>query len=98
MHSKPPADGDLVRLMMAGSEDAFGELYQRWSPSVYRFVLHMSGDQHIAEEVTQDVFMMLVRRPSMFDEARGALVSWLLGLARNITRLALGEAPDEASL
>jgi RNA polymerase sigma-70 factor (ECF subfamily) len=98
MHSTPPSDGDLLRLMMSGSEHAFGVLYQRWSSSVYRFVLHMSGDQHIAEEVTQDVFMMLVRRPSMFDETRGALVSWLLGIARNKTRRALGAAPDDACL
>jgi RNA polymerase sigma-70 factor (ECF subfamily) len=98
MHSTPPTDGDLLRLMMAGSEDAFGALYERWSPSVYRFALHMSGDQHIAEEVTRDTFMTLVRRPSMFDETRGALVSWLLGIARNLTRRALGASPDVESL
>lgn len=86
----PPTDGDLVRLLMAGNEDAFGALYERWSPSVYRFALHMSGDQHIAEEVTQDTFMTLVRRPSMYDEARGSLIGWLLGIARNVTRRALG--------
>jgi RNA polymerase sigma-70 factor (ECF subfamily) len=98
MHSTPPSDGDLLRLSMAGDEDAFGVLYQRWSPSVYRFALHMSGDQHIAEEVTQDTFMMLVRRPSMFDETRGALNSWLLGIARNLARRALGALPDDSCL
>jgi RNA polymerase sigma factor (sigma-70 family) len=95
---KPPTDGDLIRLMAAGSEDAFGVLYERWSPSVYRFAMHMSGDRHIAEEVTQDTFMTLIRRPSMFDEARGTLVGWLLGIARNKTRRALGSAPDEDEL
>jgi len=91
-------DGDLLRLMAAGSEDAFGKLYERWSPSVYRFAMHMSGDQHIAEEVTQDTFMILVRRPTMFDETRGTLVSWLLGIARNRTRRALGASLDEDCL
>jgi RNA polymerase sigma-70 factor (ECF subfamily) len=94
----PPTDGALVRLMMAGGEDAFGALYERWSPSVYRFALHMSGDQHIAEEVTQDTFMALVRKPSMFDESRGSLVSWLLGIARNMTRRALGVSAGEDML
>lgn len=94
----PPTDGDLIRLMVAGSEDAFGALYERWSPSVYRFALHMSGDQHIAEEVTQDTFMTLVRRTSLFDENRGSLVSWLLGIARNMTRRALGASADGAAL
>jgi RNA polymerase sigma-70 factor (ECF subfamily) len=58
----------------------------------------MSGDRHIAEEVTQDTFMALMRRPSMFDESRGSLVSWLLGIARNLTRRALGASADEAAL
>ena len=94
----PPTDGDLLRLMMAGSEDAFGALYERWSGPVYRFALHMSGDLHIAEEVTQDTFMALIRRPGLFDETRGSLVTWLLGIARNLTRRALGAAGDEEAL
>ena len=94
----PPTDGVLVRRMIAGSEDAFGALYERWSPSVYRFALHMSGDQHIAEEVTQDTFMTLVCKPAMFDETRGSLVSWLLGIARNMTRRALGVSAGEDAL
>jgi len=93
----PPTDGDLVRQMIAGSEDAFGALYERCSTSVYRFALHMSGDQHIAEEVTQDTFMTFIRRSSMFDETRGSLVSWLLGIARNMTRRALGVAAGVAA-
>jgi RNA polymerase sigma-70 factor (ECF subfamily) len=84
--------------MMAGSENAFGQLYERWSPSVYRFAWHMSGDPHIAEEVTQDTFMALIRRPGMFDETRGALIAWLLGITRNLTRRALGASPDDEPL
>jgi len=95
---KPPTDGDLIRLLEAGSEDAFGVLYERWSPSVYRFALHMSSDRHIAEEVTQDTFLTLIRRPAMFDETRGTLVGWLLGIARNKTRRALGVSAGEDEL
>lgn len=89
----PPTDGDLIRLMAAGDEAAFGALYERWSPSVFRFALHMTSDRHIAEEVTQETFITLIRRPSMFDESRGSLVGWLLGIARNKTRRALGANP-----
>ena len=84
--------------MIAGNEGAFVALYERWSPAVYRFALHMSGDRHLAEEVTQDTFMMLVRKPSMFDESRGAMVAWLLGIARNLTRRALGTSAGEDAL
>lgn len=84
--------------MMAGSEDAFSALYERWSPSVYRFALHMSGDQHMAEEVTQETFITFIRRRSAFDETRGALGAWLLGIARNLTRRALGSPAGEEPL
>ncbi|HEY3840208.1 MAG TPA: RNA polymerase sigma factor [Bryobacteraceae bacterium] len=94
----PPTDGDLIRLMMAGNQEAFGAIYERWGSSVYRFALHMSGDHHIAENVTQDTFMTFVRRPVLFDATRGPLVSWLLGIARNMTRRALGAAADEDAL
>ena len=94
----PQTDGALIRLMAAGSEDAFGILYERWSPAVFRFALHMTGDRHIAEEVTQDTFMILIRRPAMFDETRGTLIGWLLGIARNKTRRALGALPAEDEL
>jgi RNA polymerase sigma-70 factor (ECF subfamily) len=84
--------------MISGSEDAFELLYDRWSPSVYRFALHMSGDPHRAEEITQETFIAFIRRPSMFDETRGTLVGWLLGIARNQARRVLGVASEEAAL
>jgi len=94
----PPTDGDLIRLMAAGSEDAFVRVYERWSPAVFRFALHMTGDRHMAEEVAQETFVTLIRRPLMFDETRGTLIGWLLGIARNKTRRALGASTAEDEL
>ncbi|MEJ7710547.1 MAG: hypothetical protein WKF84_11930 [Pyrinomonadaceae bacterium] len=48
-----PTDEELLRLMMAGDEDAFSALYRRRQSGVYRFALHMSGSAEIAEDVTQ---------------------------------------------
>jgi RNA polymerase sigma-70 factor (ECF subfamily) len=94
----PQTDGDLIRLLGAGNEHAFTLVYERWSPAVYRFALHMSGDRHIAEEVTQETFITVIRRPSLFDETRGTLISWLLGIARNKARRALGANSTEDDL
>ena len=92
------SDTDLVRLLTSGNEAAFQAIYERCGKSVYRFALHMSADPHIAEEVTQDTFLTLFRQPSAFDAARGTLCSWLLGIARNHARRAIGNAPDEDPL
>lgn len=77
------SDDDLLRHMMSGSEDAFTVLYRRHQAGVYRFALHMSGSSDVAEEVTQEVFMFLIRAGRQYDAKRGTLAGFLLGVARN---------------
>src|SRR5579863_4765099 len=76
-------EGLLLRRMVAGDEAAFTLLYRRKHPAIYRFALHMSGNASIAEDVTQEVFMTLIRDAKRFDPARGSLSSYLFGVARN---------------
>jgi len=77
------SDSDLLRSMLAGDEEALALLYRRRQAAVYRFALQMSGSKTIAEDVTQEVFLFLMRDGHVFDPARGALSSFLLGVARN---------------
>jgi len=77
------SDVDLLRRMMAGEEDAFAELYKRRQAGVYRFALQMSGSPEVAEDVTQEVFMVLMRTGDRFDPERGSLAAYLYGIARN---------------
>ena len=77
------SDEDLLRLSSAGNEEAFTCLYRRRHASVYRFALHMSGRPDLAEEVTQDVFLQLIRDPGCYDASKGVLSSFLIGVARN---------------
>jgi RNA polymerase sigma-70 factor, ECF subfamily len=79
-------DGLLLRRMMAGDEDAFTLLYHRKHPAIYRFALHMSGNCAVADDVTQEVFMTLIRDAKRFDPARGTLGGFLFGIARNHLR------------
>jgi RNA polymerase sigma-70 factor (ECF subfamily) len=72
--------------MVAGDEAAFTLLYRRKHPAIYRFALHMSGNAAIAEDVTQEVFMTLIRDAKRFDPARGTLGGFLFGVARNHLR------------
>jgi RNA polymerase sigma-70 factor (ECF subfamily) len=79
-------DGLLLRRMLAGDEDSFTFLYRRRHPAIYRFALHMSGNVALAEDVTQEVFMTLIRDAKKFDPARGTLSGFLFGIARNHLR------------
>ena len=76
------SDGELLRRSAAGEEAAFTALYRRFHGSIYRFAHHMSGCRSTAEEVTQEVFLALIRQGGDVDTER-PLVAWLLGVARN---------------
>jgi RNA polymerase sigma-70 factor (ECF subfamily) len=87
------SDEDLIRLIKVGQEGAFTVLYRRHQGSVFRFALHMSGRRDVAEEVTQDVFVELAKRPQQYRPDRGNMRSFLMGVARNKVRRRLGEDP-----
>jgi RNA polymerase sigma-70 factor (ECF subfamily) len=76
-------DEVLLRRMIAGEEEAFTALYRRRHPSIYRFALRMSGSHAMAEDVTQEVFMALIRDAKRYDPERGPFGAFLFGIARN---------------
>jgi RNA polymerase sigma-70 factor (ECF subfamily) len=76
-------DEDLLRLMSRGDEDAFALLYSRRQGPVYRFAYQMSGSRTLAEDVTQEVFMALIRDPNGFVAEKGTVAGYLYGIARN---------------
>jgi RNA polymerase sigma-70 factor, ECF subfamily len=78
-----PSDDELLRLMLAGDENAFVTLYRRRQGGIYRFALQMSGSEAIAEDVTQEVFMVLMGEARNYDPAKGSLSGYLYGIARN---------------
>ena len=76
-------DDSLLRLASDGREDAFVELYRRRQGQIYKFALHMCGSAPVAEEVTQEVFMSVIRNANGFDPGRGSVAAYLYGIARN---------------
>ena len=106
MKPEPSSDNELLQAMRSGDEEAFAELYQRRQPGIYRFALQMCGSQALAEDITQEVFMVLMRESHTFDASRGTLSSFLMGIARHhvLRRLqrerfyaSMDEAPENGS-
>jgi RNA polymerase sigma-70 factor, ECF subfamily len=80
------SDNELLHLMMDGDSQAFSEIYRRHHLSIYRFARLMSDSKTIAEDVTQEVFMVLIREVNRFDPERGTLPAFLYGIARNYVK------------
>ncbi|HEY8228033.1 MAG TPA: RNA polymerase sigma factor [Pyrinomonadaceae bacterium] len=76
-------DTELLRSMLTGDEEALVLLYRRRQGSIYRFAYQMSGSATLAEDVTQEVFLFLMRDGRLFDPNRGSVSSFLLGVTRN---------------
>ena len=98
-------DDELLRRISAADAEAFAALFRRHYGSVYRFALHMTGESAPAEDVTQDVFVAVMRDAARYEPGRSPVAAWLCGIARNVARQRLDrerrivplEAPEEGS-
>ena len=76
-------DEELMDRLAGRDLAAFEALYDRYGDLVYSVSLRVVGDTYVAEDVTQDVFVRVWRRPEQFDLRRGKFVTWLLSVTRN---------------
>jgi RNA polymerase sigma-70 factor (ECF subfamily) len=77
-------DEELLLRTQSGDEEAFLALYRRRQAGLFRFALHMSGSMPVAEDVTQEVFLALLREDCGYDPDRGTLSGYLFGIARKL--------------
>jgi RNA polymerase sigma-70 factor (ECF subfamily) len=79
-------DDELLRRAAAGDASSFTELFRWRQPDVFRFAVHMTGSVATAEDVVQDVFMIVMRDGARYESGRATVVAWLCGIARNCVR------------
>ena len=77
-------DDELLFRLRNGDEQAFAALYRRRQGALFRFALHMCGSPAVAEDVTQEVFLALLREECGYDRERGTLSGYLFGIARKL--------------
>jgi RNA polymerase sigma-70 factor, ECF subfamily len=77
-------DQQLLSKAASGDQVAFQELYQRYRDSIFRFSYRLLGSVELAEDITHDCFINVVRKPRNFDPVLGSLRTYLYGAARNL--------------
>ncbi|HEX5876618.1 MAG TPA: RNA polymerase sigma factor [Pyrinomonadaceae bacterium] len=82
----PERTTDELLLQKAGDGDqaAFLELYERHRQPIFRFAYRLLGSVELAEDVTHDCFLSLIRKPENFRPERASLKTYLYAAARNL--------------
>lgn len=98
-----PSDALLLDRVRQSDRQAMAQIFDRYGGMVYSVALRVLKDSGQAEDVMQEVFFQLWKRPDGFVEGRGSLAGWLLVLARNraidqVRRRKPTDSPDDVVL
>jgi RNA polymerase sigma-70 factor (ECF subfamily) len=77
-----PSDEQLLARVADGDEDAFAELYDRLARLAYGVALRILRSPQVAEEATQEAFLVVWRDAGRFRATRGSARSWVLMIVR----------------
>src|SRR6266567_2675998 len=91
-------DDELLLRVQSSDEEAFVALYRRRQAGLFRFALHMSGSMPVAEDVTQEVFLAVLRENCGYDPDRGTLSGYLFGIARKLVLRHLERGRSDVAL
>src|SRR5437763_9534756 len=74
----------LVRRCIAGDAVAWEEIVQRYNRRIFNICYRFSGSSDDAQDLTQEVFIKMYRTLSSYDIERGAFMTWVTTMTRNL--------------
>lgn len=74
----------LVEQAQAGDAEAFGQIYDKYADTVFRFIYFRVGNRPLAEDLTGDTFLRALKRIASFTWQGKDLGAWLITIARNL--------------
>jgi RNA polymerase sigma-70 factor (ECF subfamily) len=90
-------DRELWKKISEGNAAAFDAFYRDNGPRLRAFLGHLVTSKQAAEDIMQDTFTQIWRRPSGFNPERGSLRGYLFGIGRKLaSEWWRGQKPTEA--
>jgi len=74
----------LVRRCVAGDAAAWEEIVQKYHRRIYNICYRFAGSANDAEDLTQEVFIKMYRTLNTYDVERGAFMTWVTTMTRNL--------------
>jgi RNA polymerase sigma-70 factor (ECF subfamily) len=82
MHESAPER--IVGRAIKGDKEAIAELYERYEPSIRRFLYYRLGDAQTAEDLTTEVFLRMIQALPGYQQREAPFQAWLFQIARNL--------------
>jgi RNA polymerase sigma-70 factor, ECF subfamily len=76
-------DRELVQRIGRGDEEAFRRLFGRYAPTAMALARRVARQPFLAEEIVQEAFLAVWRNPSGYDQQRGSVRAWLMGMVHH---------------
>ena len=80
--SLPQPDLGVLRKAQRGDERAFSIIVRTYEQPVYNYVLRLTGDRSLAEDLTQEVFLRVFQGLKSFSD-RSRFTTWLFQVTKN---------------
>lgn len=77
-------DNKLIKMCQNGDKDAFHNLINKYHSIVYKFLIKLTEDTNLAEDLTQETFLKVIRNIDKFDlYGKAKFSTYLMTIARN---------------
>jgi RNA polymerase sigma-70 factor, ECF subfamily len=73
----------MTAIAVSADRDAFARLFSRYAPKVKGHLVARGAPAGVADELAQEVMLVLWRKAALFDARKGSLVTWLYTISRN---------------
>ncbi|MCY7408639.1 MAG: sigma-70 family RNA polymerase sigma factor [Chitinophagales bacterium] len=77
---------DLVMKLKARNKEAFSVLYDSYATALLGIATRIVRNQHMGEDVLQEVFVKIWRNIDSYDASKGTLFTWMLNITRNASK------------
>lgn len=86
----------LVRAIAAGDESALRVLYEKTYAVVFTYLIRLTGDRELTDELMLDVYQDIWCEAPVFDDADGPVLGWIMRQARSVALASRGTSnlPD----
>ncbi|HSY38491.1 MAG TPA: sigma factor, partial [Polyangia bacterium] len=73
----------MAAIAARGDRAAFAQLFRRYAPKVKAHLLARGAATGAADELTQEVMLIVWRKARLYDASRGSVAAWLYTISRN---------------